>query len=249
LQVVPVLDVMEGHVVRGIAGQRALYRKIESRLTESSDPREVAEAIRCRFGLSEIYVADLDAILGGTPNLSVLRSLCEADFTVMADAGCRHSDDAAPIRSAGVQQIVAGLETLAGPEEMSRLLQLCGPQHVVFSLDLRGGRPMGDATKWRTADPLAIVEQVIEAGFTQLIVLDIATVGTAAGVPTLALCAEIRRLYPQVRLIAGGGLRNVADLRDLAKHGVDAALIASALHNGSIGPAELASIAAPLSQL
>ena len=179
---------MEGHVVRGIAGQRTLPEKSKAGSPESSDPLEVAEAIRLRFGLSEIYVADLDAILGGPPNLSVLRSLCEAGFTVMADAGCRHADDAAAIRSTGVQQIVAGLETLAGPEEMSRLLQLCGPQHVVFSLDLRGGRPMGDVTKWRSADPLAIAEQAIEAGVTQLIVLDIATVGTAAGVPTLALC-------------------------------------------------------------
>jgi phosphoribosylformimino-5-aminoimidazole carboxamide ribotide isomerase len=239
MKILPVLDLLEGQVVRGVAGLRDQYRPIQSVLTDGSDALRIAEAIRAHFGLTELYLADLDAILRGCPNMNILRSLNDAGFTLMVDAGLRQCDDAAPIVAAGVQQVVAGLETLAGPQELRRLVEQFGSQRVVFSLDLRGGRPLGDPTQWPDADPFAIAGAAIEAGCTQLIILDIARVGTAEGVPTLPLCAEIRRGYPQTTLITGGGVRGIEDLRRLEEWPVDAVLIASTLHNGSIGRAEL----------
>jgi len=242
MQILPVVDLLEGRVVRGVAGLRDQYRPIQSVLTDGSDPLQIAEAIRSHFGLAELYLADLDAILRGCPNVSTLRSLNDAGFTLLVDAGLRQCDDAAPIVAAGVQQVVAGLETLAGPQELRRLVEQFGSNRVVFSLDLRGGRPLGDPTQWPDADPFAIAAAAIEAGCTQLIILDIARVGTAEGVPTLPLCAEIRRAYPRATLITGGGIRGSEDLRRLEESPVDAVLIASALHNGSIGRADLDAI-------
>lgn len=230
---------MEGRVVRGVAGLRNQYRPIQSKLADGSDPLEIAQAIRSHFGLSALYVADLDAILRRSPNVGVLRSLSDAGFMTTVDAGLCRCDDAAPILKAGVRQIVAGLETLAGPHELQRLVDQFGSSRVVFSLDLRDGRPLGDPAQWRHADPFAIAGEAIEAGCTELIVLDIARVGTAAGVPTLPLCAEIRRAHPGVTLFTGGGIRGIEDLRRLDESIIDGVLIASALHNGSVGPTEL----------
>jgi phosphoribosylformimino-5-aminoimidazole carboxamide ribotide isomerase len=229
---------MEGRVVRGVAGLREQYRPIESVLTEGSDPLRIAQAIRSRFGISTLYLADLDAILRRSPNVDILQSLSDAGFTTTVDAGLRRCEDASAIFAAGVQQVVAGLETLAGPEELLRLVDRWGPSRIVFSLDLRDGRPLGDAALWQRSDPFAIADEAIGAGCTQLIVLDIARVGTAAGVPTLPLCTEIRRAYPRVTLFTGGGIRGIEELRRLDRSIIDGVLIASALHNGSIGPAE-----------
>jgi phosphoribosylformimino-5-aminoimidazole carboxamide ribotide isomerase len=239
MRILPVLDLLDGRVVRGVAGMREQYRPIQSVLTDGCDPLQIAEAIRSRFGFAELYLADLDAILHGRPNVSILRSLNDAGFTLMVDAGLRQGNDAAPIVAVGVQQVVAGLETLAGPQELRRLVEQLGSTRVVFSLDLRGGRPLGDPAQWPDADPFSIAGAAIDAGCTQLIILDIARVGTAEGVPTLPLCAEIRRAYPWATLITGGGIRGIEDLRRLEESPVDAVLIASALHNGSIGRAEL----------
>jgi phosphoribosylformimino-5-aminoimidazole carboxamide ribotide isomerase len=239
LRIVPVLDVMEGRVVRGVAGRREEYRPIESVLIDGCDALPIAQAIRTRFGLSELYLADLDAILRSAPNTGILRSLRDAGFAMTVDAGIRRCEDAAAIVAAGAHQIVAGLETLDGPQELSRLVEQLGASRVVFSLDLRDGRPLGNAAKWHDDDPCAIAGQAIGAGCTQLIVLDLASVGTAGGVPTLPLCAEIRRTWPHVTMIAGGGIRGIEDLRRLDASIIDGVLIASALHNGSIGPAEL----------
>ena len=164
LQIVPVLDIMRGRVVRGVAGRREDYQPVKSVLTESCEALHVAEAIRSRFGLATIYLADLDAILHRSPNLDLMRSLADAGFKLIVDAGLRHCEDAQPIIAAGAQQLVAGLETLAGPRELSRLVEQFGSSGVVFSLDLRDGQPLGDTSSWKGADPLGITHQAIAAG-------------------------------------------------------------------------------------
>ena len=67
-----------------------------------------------------------------------------------------------------------------------------------------------------------------------MIVLDLARVGTGQGVGTLSLCRQLRALWPEINLVAGGGVRNLADLHDLQESGCHAALVASALHDGRL---------------
>ena len=76
----------------------------------------------------------------------------------------------------------------------------------------------------------------IAVGVTRLIVLDLARVGGGAGTGTDDLCREIASTYPHVDVIAGGGIAGPADLRRLAAAGVRGALVASALHDGRLGP-------------
>jgi phosphoribosylformimino-5-aminoimidazole carboxamide ribotide isomerase len=242
LQILPVLDVMGGRVVRGVAGRREEYQPVKSVLTDSGDPLQVAAAIRSVFGLAAIYLADLDAILHGAPNLDILRSLTEAGFMLTVDAGLRRNADASAILAAGARQLVAGLETLEGPQELARLVEQFGPSRVVFSLDLRDGEPLGDRSLWKEADPVGIAGQTIEAGCLRLIVLDIAHVGTDGGLRALPLCAEIRRKWPFATILTGGGIRGIDDLRRLDAATVDGVLIASALHNGSITGSDLATL-------
>jgi hypothetical protein len=69
-------------------------------------------------------------------------------------------------------------------------------------------------------------------------VLDLARVGSGAG-PDIALVGELCARFPELELLAGGGVRDVADLRALAEAGAAGALVATALHGGAIGPDEL----------
>jgi len=74
-----------------------------------------------------------------------------------------------------------------------------------------------------------------EAGIKRTIVLDLEQVGVGQGVQTLDLCRRLHDCCPQSQLIAGGGVRQIEDLHVLQSAGVDAVLIASALHDGRIG--------------
>jgi phosphoribosylformimino-5-aminoimidazole carboxamide ribotide isomerase len=233
MRLIPVLDLLDGQVVRGVAGQRSAYRPVQSLLADGADPIVIARALRETLGADELYVADLDAILGGTAHLDVLRRLADERLDVLADCGIRRAPQAEPLFAAGVSRVIAGSETLAGPQELAALGRRWPPSRVVFSLDLRGGVPVANGA-WSGWSPAAMAECAVDAGLPEIIVLDVAQVGTKGGLATLALCAAIREAHPGLSIVTGGGVRDVADLLRLSEAGIDAVLIASALHDGSI---------------
>jgi len=233
--VLPVLDLLEGVVVRGVAGRRDEYRPVVSRLVERPDALSIARAFRDKIGLTRFYVADLDAILHRRPNRQIYRLLAREGFELMIDAGLTSVESAAEVLMAGAAQIVAGLETWRGPDELACLCAAVGAERVVFSLDLMQGDPLGEVTTWQSDDPFQIASLARQAGIRELIVLDLASVGTGGGVSTTDLCAKLRAVYPDLRLITGGGIRHADDIERLARIGVEGVLVASALHDGAIG--------------
>ncbi|HZV05331.1 MAG TPA: HisA/HisF-related TIM barrel protein [Gemmataceae bacterium] len=238
MRVIPVLDVMHGEVVRGVGGRRAEYRPIVSRLTRSSRPLEVANALASRFGCREFYVADLDAILGSDPDLLLYAALHAQGFRLWVDAGIRRMERAGQLADAGIDRIVVGLETVVGPAELAKMMQAFG-ERIVFSLDLRQGEPLGDRGSWQNQDAVSIADQVIQLGVRHLLVLDLARVGCDSGTGTRDLCAYLCAKYPEITISAGGGIRHRGDLEVLRNCGVQAALIASALHDGRLTRADL----------
>jgi phosphoribosylformimino-5-aminoimidazole carboxamide ribotide isomerase len=234
MRVLPVLDLKGGVVVRGIAGRRTEYRPIVSQLTNSTYPADVAATFRERLGLTEIYLADLDAIAGAAPAFATYSAIRAQGCRILVDAGVREVSQAQRLADAGIDRIVLGLETLAGPVELRRIVQQLGRERIVFSLDLRDGQPLGDVGAWARPDAGAIARQAIDAGITAMIVLDLARVGVGEGIGTEDLCRSLHETFPEMELIAGGGVRGTADLRRLCACGVQAALVASALHDGRI---------------
>jgi phosphoribosylformimino-5-aminoimidazole carboxamide ribotide isomerase len=241
MAILPVLDLMQGLVVRGIAGRREEYRPIISKLVDSAEPLAVARAFREHFGFSEFYLADLDAIQHGLPQVATYRRLCEADFRLWIDAGIRTSGAgvlAALIESGA--SVVVGLESVGGPTELQRIVECVGAGRVVFSLDLKAGQPLGRTDLWPGPDAWSIAEHAITAlGVRRLIVLDLTRVGVGAGVGTDELCGRLKQTFPDVEITAGGGVREMADVNRLTSIGVDRVLVASALHDGRITPADI----------
>jgi len=233
MQIIPVLDLLNGVVVRGVAGQRNEYRPIVSRLTDRSDALSVANAFRAYFGLTTLYVADLDAILNQRPNKEIYATLRSNGFRLLVDAGARGVDDLMNLIDAGVSTVIIGLESWP---DTAALKSACNRywERLTFSVDLKSGSPLGDLAKWDTDDPFKIASRAIAAGVWRMIVLDLAQVGVGAGLSTLPLCQRLRQEFPHVSLITGGGVRNAADLKPLREGGISGVLVASALHDGRL---------------
>lgn len=234
MQILPVIDLLQGRVVRGVAGRRAEYKPIVSQLTRSTDPLEVALAFRSRFGFNELYLADLDAIAGHAPALDVCGALHRAEFRLWVDAGLRTPAQAQALARAGVATIIAGLETMPGPAALALLLKHVAPQQLVFSLDLNAGMPLSTHGDWRCSDAFAIAAEAVALGVQRILVLDLAQVGVGAGVGTETLCRRLRAEFPRLEIAAGGGVRDLDDVAALAAAGADWLLIASALHDGRL---------------
>jgi phosphoribosylformimino-5-aminoimidazole carboxamide ribotide isomerase len=244
VQVIPVIDLMRGQVVRGVGGRRDEYRPIESRLAADSQPQSVGRALS-ELGFRTVYVADLDAIVGGTPAWSTYEELIASPLDLWVDAGLSTPEQARDMarfdsRGNSLAGIILGLESIAHPSALAEMCAAVGRQRLMFSLDMKRGVPLTRWPAWRELNPLAIAAIALRGGVRRIIVLDLANVGMGQGVGTERLCRELRCLEPSLEIIAGGGIRGPKDLSSLQAAGCDAALVASALHDGRLSPAECA---------
>ncbi len=227
-RLIPVIDVMGGEMVHAVGGERANYRLLKSRLTGSTRPVDVARALLAASGSNELYVADLDAIRGGTGGQDLREMLLGVECRLLIDQGGIESRPLAP----NVREIYA-LECRLGAERYRRHAQTGG---AIFSIELRGGRMVDGWQDWGVESPagvLGVVRNAHAIGYRAFIVLDLARVGTGGGPGTEPLLAAIRNEFPDVELIAGGGVKSRADIDRLGKAGADAVLAASALHDGT----------------
>ncbi len=230
MRVIGVVDLLAGRAVHARRGQRDRYLPI-------GDGDAVALARRyATLGVGELYVADLDAILGGTIQRAVVAALGDLGLPVWLDAGISSPDRARDAVKAGAARVVIGLETLTSYEALAAICTELGGQRVAFSLDLRDGTPIGTAAAGDRAERLAA--RAAEAGAGAILVIDLGRVGAEAGVD-VDLIARVRAAVPDRILLAGGGVRGLDDLEQLAKAGGDGALVATALHAGRIGAADI----------
>ncbi len=168
------------------------------------------------------YVADLDAIGGADPAWSIYETLLEAGLQLWVDAGLSDASRMRALaefhRAAPLAGVIAGLESLPSWDFLRTMHEVLGPERLFFSLDLKAGRPL---TRWPEPLPNAeeIAGEAVACGVRQMIVLDLARVGSSAGAGSLDLCRAIHQRWPDLRLISGGGVRSRADLVALADAG------------------------------
>ena len=142
IRVIPVLDVCAGQAVQAVGGDRANYRPIHSRLRPGSDPVQLAKAIRQAYGFNEFYLADLDAITTNVASDRLSGELMALGIQLWMDQGVRQAADILTLVNDHVAAIVVGLETLTHCADLRQIIKCAGADRVVFSLDLRAGRPI-----------------------------------------------------------------------------------------------------------
>ncbi|MEP7295109.1 MAG: HisA/HisF-related TIM barrel protein [Burkholderiales bacterium] len=227
MTLIPVIDLLNGQVVRGVRGDRQAYRPIESALCASSDPRTVASMLVDHCAARQLYVADLDALMGGRPQRDLLRALLEALPGIelwldagFADAAAAH-DLAAQLAPHTARIVpVFGSESLRSRAALEDCRERFGATGAVLSLDRRDGQRLDPAGCW---DAVSLWPQ-------RVIVMTLERVGSGAG-PDLETMAELHRLAPTTTLIGAGGVRTPGDLASAQAAGASAWLVASALHD------------------
>lgn len=230
LNLIPVVDLLQGQVVRAVRGDRQAYRPIVSALCASSDPVTVARILCDHCAARQLYVADLDALQGGATQVAVLAELLEAlpGIELWLDAGLADASAGQALRSrlapfASRIVLVYGSESLRSREALERCFGNGASEderRAALSLDRRDGQRLDAAGCW---DAVALWPK-------RLIVMTLERVGSGAG-PDLDTLQEVRRLAPDAMLIGAGGIRSEDDLARAAAAGADAWLVASALHD------------------
>lgn len=232
LKVIPVIDVLNGKVVHAVKGIRKEYQPLQSILTKSVQPSEVAKAFR-NLGFSDLYVADLDAIVDCSANFKALKNIAdETGLKLMVDAGVTGIERARKLLDSGVSKLIVGTETLQSKNFVADAVRLFGSEHVVVSLDLKGDKILVKLGFDGCTDPICLLQDFKKMGVSQVIVLDLLRVGSGEGVNVEFLKNVIEDVG--VDVYVGGGVRDIGDLVELKKLGASGALVASALHTGKI---------------
>lgn len=232
LRIIPVLDLKGGVVVRARAGRRDEYLPIETPMSASAHPAAVAAGLRTLFPFDTFYCADLDAIGGATQNRSALDALAAMPLppTVWLDAGCNEAGPLEAMLSKPNMRTVLGTESQG---DAGLLAKFARHPSLILSLDFfgdgyRGPREiLDDATHWPQT----------------IIVMTLARVGVGAG-PDIERLEDVKRRAGSRTIVAAGGVRDAGDIEALAAIGVDAVLVATALHDGRLTPAQLADLQA-----
>lgn len=232
MPVIPVLDLMGGQVVRAVRGERQHYQPMRSRLCAGSDPVALARALCRHTGSERLYIADLDALLGGEAQVDVLRRLMAAlpGVRLWLDAGWRDADAAralwAELGAAG--EAIDPVYASEALRDAAALAEAFAPgdalaQRALLSLDRRGEQRLDPAGCWQRPDLWP----------PRVIVMTLERVGSGAG-PDLSTLAALRERAPGRAFFGAGGVRQAEDLRAAAAAGAAGWLVASALHDGGL---------------
>jgi phosphoribosylformimino-5-aminoimidazole carboxamide ribotide isomerase len=228
MDIIPVLDLRGGIVVRARMGQRDQYRPLESQLTPTSDPVDVMLGLCSVYPFKTFYIADLDAIMGTGNNEVTLRRL-KAAFpaaVLWVDNGVADVSAALSWLDAGLGHLVVGSES---QQDTALMQRLSAHDRVILSLDFREQAFQG---------PSAFLDEV-DFWPRRLIVMTLARVGSGAG-PDLERLCEIRDIAAGHSIYAAGGVRGRTDIAALKRAGIAGALVATSLHDGRLRGDDLA---------
>ena len=136
MDIIPVLDLRGGIVVRARMGQRDQYRPIESPLSPTSEPADVMRGLFAVYPFKTFYIADLDAIMSTGNNEAALRRL-KTEFPTAVfwvDNGVADLFSAQRWLSAELGHLVIGSES---QQDIALVEHLSRHDRVVLSLDFR----------------------------------------------------------------------------------------------------------------
>ncbi|HCS53529.1 HisA/HisF-related TIM barrel protein [Rubinisphaera sp.] len=233
MKIIPVLDILNGVAVHAVGGLRSSYQPLKSKYCESPCPVKISETLKSRFGLCDWYIADLDGIVHRRWNLNLLSKLAGNLGQLRIDAGIRQIEDLFELGSlVCTNHCIISSESLTDCSVLDSLVCMCEPRQFVFSLDLVDGQLNAPNGAWGKRSLIEIIEYVAGQGIQEIIILDLAYIGSEKGPGTSELCAGIRKAFPDLQLITGGGIRTCDQLKILEQSGVDSVLVGTALHHG-----------------
>ena len=237
MKAIPVIDILNGVVVHAVRGKRIEYKPLQSNLSNSVDPIEVAKDFK-KLGFSELYIADLDAIIDCSADFQVFQRIIDVTgLNLMVDAGVTSMERAEKLLKSGVSKLAIGTETLQNKSFVGEAVKAFGSDRVIVSLDLRGDKVLVKLGFNGCADPMCLLSEFKVMGVSQVIVLDLARVGSGEGV-NMAFMKKVLAEVP-LNLYVGGGVRDISDLIELRDTGISGALVATSLHSGKISIGQL----------
>jgi cyclase len=229
IRIIPAIDIIGGRCVRLTGGDYGTSTEYYS------DPADAA-AMFAELGYNRIHVVDLDgAAAGGVVNLEVLRRIAslpgvEVDF----GGGIKSTRDIEAAFEAGASMVTAGTVAVKNPALVKEWLERYGASGIILGADVRDGSVAVNGWKETTSLPLfPFLEKWVAAGITRVICTDISRDGMLTG-PATELYSSVLERFPDMELIASGGVGSQEHIRSLEEAGVTQVIVGKAIYEKRI---------------
>ncbi len=226
MEIYPAIDVLGGRVVRLLQGDYGAA-------TAYGESVKDQVAAWTKAGARWLHVVDLDGARSGRPDTHLWQQVASCGVPVQLGGGIRTVDHVSAALECGITRVIMGTSAVWSPGILEEAIGRSSPQRVVAAIDVRDGRAGGQGWLDEGRDFEQVVEGVLEAGVSTLLVTAIRRDGTLSG-PDLDLLERVRRLAHGTEIMAAGGIASIDHLHALAVAGVDGAVIGRALYEGTI---------------
>ena len=234
IELIPAIDIINGQCVRLTKGdyqQKTVY---------SDSPAEVAKGFE-QLGFKRLHVVDLDGAKSKhIVNDEVLRRITtETKLTVDFGGGIKTDEDIRKAFDAGAKMVTVGSIAVQQPELCFEWLDKYGPERIILGADVRHGKISINGWKEDSdEDLLPFLRKYIDAGIKNVLCTEISKDGTLAGA-AIDLYKSVMRVYPELHLIASGGVSSMDDIKALDAAGIPAVVFGKAIYEGRINLQEL----------
>ena len=234
IELIPAIDIIGGQCVRLTKGdydQETVYR---------NSPAEVAKEFE-QIGFKRLHVVDLDGAKSKhIVNEQVLKAITtETNLVVDFGGGIKTDADIEKAFSAGASMVTVGSIAVTAPDRFMGWLEKYGASRIILGADVRNGKISINGWKEDSGEALLpFMKKYIDAGVRNVLCTEISKDGTLAG-PAIDLYKEMMATYPELHLIASGGVSSIDDIKALEVAGIPAVVFGKAIYEGKINLKEL----------
>lgn len=237
MRIIPAIDIIDGKAVRltqGDYAQKKIYHE---------NPLDVARSFE-DAGLTHLHLVDLDgAKQGKVVNWKVIESITTGTLLhVDFGGGIKTTEEIEHLISLGINQVNLGSIAVKEPDKVTEWLEQFGSKRIILSADVKN--EMISINGWQHDSAINIVtflRDYVHRGIENVTCTDISTDGMLSG-PNLELYTKILLSFPQLNLIASGGVSSLEDLSELENIGMDGVIVGKAIYEGKITLEQLAKL-------
>lgn len=230
MQIIPAIDIIDGKCVRLTQGDYSL-KKIYS-----ENPLDLALKFQ-DYGIKRLHLVDLDgAKAGRVINLKVLEEIAaKTNLIIDFGGGIKSDEDIELVFQSGAAIATIGSVAVKNPEIFSLWLQKYGSEKILLGADVKQEKIAIHG--WLELSEFSVfdfIKQNLQLGVKNIFCTDIAKDGLLQGA-AIDLYKKIIAHFPQINLIASGGVSDLKDLEMLQEIGCFGAIIGKAIYENRIG--------------
>lgn len=234
IQLIPAIDIIEGKCVRLSEGD------YERKTFYDGSPTSMAEQFE-GIGFKRLHVVDLDGAkskhIVNTPALKEITT--RTNLVVDFGGGLKTDEDIAKAFESGASMVTVGSVAVTDKELFVRWLDKYGADKIILGADVRRGKISINGWKEDSEeDLLPFLRYYVDNGVKNVLCTEISKDGMLSG-PAVELYKEIMCEYPQLHLIASGGVSCIDDIKELDRAGIPAVVFGKAIYEGRINLKEL----------